>query len=58
MEQNMRFGLVWGQVAVVKILDWAVKYATLEGKYFMFSRTKKYTLKKNVESALNKTQKH
>ena len=26
----MRFGLVWGQLAVLKISNWAVKYATLE----------------------------
>ena len=32
MEWNMRFGLV---------LDWAVKYATFEGNFFMFSWAKR-----------------
>ena len=37
MEQNIRFGLVLDRLAVMKILDWAVKYATFEGNFFRFS---------------------
>ena len=33
MEQNMRFGLVLGRLALLKISDWAVKYATSEGNF-------------------------
>ena len=36
MEQNMRLGLVPGRFAVLKILDWAVKYATFEGNFLCF----------------------
>ena len=31
MEQNMRFELLFGQLAVLKISTWAVKNATFEG---------------------------
>ena len=30
MKKNMGSGLVFGQLAVLKISDWAVKYATFE----------------------------
>ena len=30
MEQNMKFGLVLGQLAELKISDWAVKCPTFE----------------------------
>ena len=36
MRQNLIVGLVLGRLAVLKISDWAVKYATFEGNY-MFS---------------------
>ena len=36
MEQNMRFGLILGQLAVLKISDWAVKYVLFEGHFPMF----------------------
>ena len=36
MEQNMRFGMVLGQLAVLKILDWAVKYATFRTMFLCF----------------------
>ena len=39
MEQNMRFGMVLGQSAVLKISDWAVKYVSFEGNTPMFSWT-------------------
>ena len=32
MEQNMTFGLLLYWLALLKISDWAVKYATFEGK--------------------------
>ena len=35
MEQNMRCGLVLGLLALLKISDWAVKYAAFEG-IFLF----------------------
>ena len=31
----VRFGMVLGQLAVLKISDWAVKYASFEGNVFM-----------------------
>ena len=34
MEQKMRFGLVLGKLALLKILGWAVKYAAFEGIFF------------------------
>ena len=36
MEQKIRFGLVAGRLAVLKISTWAVKYATFEGNVFIF----------------------
>ena len=30
------FGLVFGRLAVLKISDWAVKYATFEGNFLCF----------------------
>ena len=36
MEQKMKFGLVLGRSAVLKILGWAVKYAAFEGIFFFF----------------------
>ena len=49
MEQNLRFGLVLSRLAVLKILDWVVKYATFEGNFFMVSRAffKKYSALKS-----------
>ena len=44
MEYNLRFGLVLGQLAALKISDWTVKYATFEGNFLMFSWTKKTSL--------------
>ena len=41
MEQNMIFGLILGRLAVLKIWDWALKYATFEGNFLMFSWAKK-----------------
>ena len=53
-QMDLKTAIVLGQVAVVKILDWALKYATLECKYFIcFHGQKKIHFKKNVESALN-----
>ena len=40
MEQDMIFGLVLGRLAVLKISDWAVKYATYEDNFLMFSWAK------------------
>ena len=34
MEQNMRCGLVLGLLALLKISDWAVKYAAFEGIFY------------------------
>ena len=36
MEQIMRFGLVFGWLAVLKISDWAGNYVTFNGNLFMF----------------------
>ena len=38
MEQNMRFGLILGRLAILKKTIWAVKYATFEGVFLMFSQ--------------------
>ena len=35
MEQNMRCGLVLGLLALLKISDWAVKYAAFEGIFLL-----------------------
>ena len=40
MKQNMELGLVLGWLAVLKFMDWAVKYATFEGNLLTFSWTK------------------
>ena len=37
MEQNVIFALVLGWLAMLKISDWALKYATFDGNLFMFS---------------------
>ena len=34
MAQNTRLALVLSRLAILKISDWAVKYATFEGKQF------------------------
>ena len=36
MEQNMRFGLVLGWLAVMKISDWAINYVTFEDTFLCF----------------------
>ena len=36
MEQNIRFGLILGQLAILK-KKWAVKYANFEGGFLCFS---------------------
>ena len=41
MEQNMRFELVLGQLAVLKIWDRAVQYDSFEGNFVMFLWTKR-----------------
>ena len=40
----MIFGMVLGRLAVLKISDWAVKYATFEGNFFnVFMGKKDFT---------------
>ena len=39
-QQNIRFGLVLDQMAVLKISDWAVKYAAFAGNFLMLSWSK------------------
>ena len=40
MEQNLRFGLVLGRLAVLKPLQINLKYATFEGNFYVFMREK------------------
>ena len=35
MEQNMRFGLVLGQLAILE-KNWAVQYGSFEGVFYVF----------------------
>ena len=44
MEQTLRFGLVLGQLAVLKPAQIKLKYATDEGNFYVFMRN----LKKNL----------
>ena len=40
MEQNLRFGLVLGQLAILKPAQFKLKYVIFEGIFLMFSWAK------------------
>ena len=41
MEQNMRFWLMFGRLAILKKIIWAVKYATFGGDVFLLFHAQK-----------------
>jgi hypothetical protein len=53
VEQNTRFGLIWGQLAILE-KNWALMYATFEGVFFMFSLAKEVfnTLESGLKSCI------
>ena len=44
----MRFGLVLGWLVVLKISDWAVKYATFDDNFIVYSWAKNYLALKKI----------
>ena len=42
MDQKLKFGLVLGWLVVLKISDWAVKYATFDDNFSIYSWAKNY----------------